>query len=167
MAMQSCELSTCTALQQCMQETAEPEETVAEISLPVCLERTRDKQEQQRAPPSHADRAFPGKLCTDEIAVEVQQGSLNAKQEQIPKHLPHKTAAPLHSGSSFNFKRALQGTSRTLTHKGSRKLKQWCSHPKALRAYHACQMRSVLRKLRGLTSTVSRVLWKIDLYQSL
>ena len=121
-ALQPCELLKSTALQQGMQEHAEPGETVGEISLPLSLEQMGGKQEQQHAPQSHADKASSGVLCTDELLVEVQP-CLNHKQEEVPKRLPNKVAAPLLSrpagrASGFNFKRALQWANGPLEHKG-------------------------------------------------
>ena len=127
MAMQSCELLKSTALQLDMQEDAhvQLEETVGEISLPLSLEQMGGKQEQQCAPQSHADKVSSGVLCTDETVVEVRQALLECKQEEVPKRLTNKVAAPLlsksagrASGSSFNFKRALQWANGPLEHKG-------------------------------------------------
>ena len=121
-ALQPCELLKSTALQQGMQEHAEPGETVGEISLPLSLEQMGGKQEQQHAPQSHADKASSGVLCPDELLVEVQP-CLNHKQEEVPKRLPNKVATPLLSrpagrASGFNFKRALQWANGPLEHKG-------------------------------------------------
>ena len=114
MAMQSSELLKSTVVQQGTQEHAQPEETVGEISLPLSLEQMGGKQKQQCAPQSDADK------------------------EEVPKHLPNKVAASLlsrpagrASGSSFNFKRALQWANGPLEHKGQPRSQAVVQPPKS------------------------------------
>ena len=97
---------------------SEAEETASEAApenrVPFTWEQMRAQQEERAVCP--ADGTTAEGSNEDEMAVEDQQGQSDPEEGEILEYIPRKKAEPLHrrsglgaSGSSFHFRRSLQG----------------------------------------------------------